>query len=209
MGVLERRQREKEARHAAIIETAQELFYRQGYERTRMSEIAEACELSKGTLYLYFRTKEELARAVVIKSYDILTDLMERALAQGTTGREKIETVLQAFLRFYSEYYQHFYLILVLESYLRDRLMDNATWPEYNECLQHIKSIAKATLELGIMDGSIRPDIDPDLAAVTAFNAAAGFFHRIVTYGMLVPDENIEPKEYVRELFRILLHALT
>ena len=209
MGVSERRQREKEARRSSILNSARDLFYRAGYEGTKMADIADACELSKGAVYLYFKNKVELARAVVIESYDDLLDLIEDVAAQQSTGAEKAESALQAFAEFYRNHYQSFYLTLVLESHLREQAMETGEWPEYNQRLHEIKEVVRGVLEYGIADGTLRATLDPNVMAVTLVNAAAGFFHRIVTSGVLVPEDGVELEEYVTEFFQILLRALT
>jgi TetR/AcrR family transcriptional regulator len=60
MGVTERRLREKESRIQSIKKSAARLFARKGFSNVSMAEIAEAAEVSKGTLYIYFKSKEEL-----------------------------------------------------------------------------------------------------------------------------------------------------
>jgi TetR/AcrR family transcriptional regulator, transcriptional repressor for nem operon len=48
-----------------IIEAADRLFYRQGYERTSFSDIAEVVQISRGNFYYHFRTKDEILDAVI------------------------------------------------------------------------------------------------------------------------------------------------
>lgn len=60
MGVAERKQREKASRVQSIKKSAGKLFARKGFTNVSMAEIAADAEVSKGTLYLYFRSKEEL-----------------------------------------------------------------------------------------------------------------------------------------------------
>lgn len=60
MGVTERKQREKEARIKSIKKSAGRLFAKKGFSNVSMAEIAADAEVSKGTLYLYFKSKEEL-----------------------------------------------------------------------------------------------------------------------------------------------------
>ncbi|MGA7874481.1 MAG: TetR/AcrR family transcriptional regulator [Desulfoferrobacter sp.] len=60
MGVAERKQREKEARIKSIKKSAGRLFAKKGFANVSMAEIAAAAEVSKGALYLYFKSKEEL-----------------------------------------------------------------------------------------------------------------------------------------------------
>ena len=54
------RERKKERTRRAISEAAIELFLRRGYDAVPVSEIAEAAEVSKRTLFAYFPTKDEL-----------------------------------------------------------------------------------------------------------------------------------------------------
>ena len=60
MGIAERKEREKEHRRNTILDAAEEVFFSKGINLATMDEVAERAELSKGTLYLYFKNKEEL-----------------------------------------------------------------------------------------------------------------------------------------------------
>ena len=60
MPVLERRQREKEARRQQILDAARDLFFDRGFEGTTIDEIAQRTEISKGAVYLHFPSKEEI-----------------------------------------------------------------------------------------------------------------------------------------------------
>lgn len=48
-----------------IVEAADQLFYRQGYERTSFSDIAEAVQISRGNFYYHFKSKDEILDAVI------------------------------------------------------------------------------------------------------------------------------------------------
>lgn len=65
---LARRQRRKEARPHELLEAALDLFVEKGYAATRSEEVAKRAGVSKGTLYLYYPSKEELFKAVVRQS---------------------------------------------------------------------------------------------------------------------------------------------
>lgn len=60
MGIAERREKERNARIELIRGSAKRLFSEKGFENTSMEEIAREAEIAKGTIYLYFRSKEEL-----------------------------------------------------------------------------------------------------------------------------------------------------
>jgi TetR/AcrR family transcriptional regulator len=60
-----KRERRKEARPGELLAAALELFVEKGYAATRAEEVAKLAGVSKGTLFLYFSSKEELFKAVV------------------------------------------------------------------------------------------------------------------------------------------------
>ena len=72
-----RRQRRKEARPAELAAAALALFVEKGFAATRLDDVAARAGVSKGTLYLYFDSKEALFRAVIEESVLPLIDACE------------------------------------------------------------------------------------------------------------------------------------
>ena len=68
------RQRRKEARPQELLDAALELFVEKGYAATRSEEVAARAGVAKGTLYLYYPSKEELLKAVVRKNLSALIE---------------------------------------------------------------------------------------------------------------------------------------
>ncbi len=64
MGISERKIREKTELRQTIIDAAMKIFVNEGYEKTSLRNIAESIEYSAGTIYLYFKDKDELLFAV-------------------------------------------------------------------------------------------------------------------------------------------------
>ena len=60
-----KRERRKEARPGELLDAALDLFVEKGFAATRVEEVAARAGVSKGTLFLYFQSKEELFKAVV------------------------------------------------------------------------------------------------------------------------------------------------
>src|SRR6476659_3262407 len=60
-----KRERRKEARPGELLDAALDLFVEKGFAATRSEEVAARAGVSKGTLFLYFPSKEELFKAVV------------------------------------------------------------------------------------------------------------------------------------------------
>lgn len=69
MGIVERREREKQEVREQILDAARTLFAREGYEAVTMRKIAEAIEYSPTAIYLYFKDKEELLRELCSQDF--------------------------------------------------------------------------------------------------------------------------------------------
>jgi AcrR family transcriptional regulator len=86
------RQRRKEARPQELLSAALELFVQKGYSATRSEEVAARAGVSKGTLYLYFPSKEELFKAVVRSNLSAL-------IAEGQQIADRFEGPSEELLR--------------------------------------------------------------------------------------------------------------
>ncbi|MEH0198380.1 TetR/AcrR family transcriptional regulator [Caulobacter sp. CCNWLY153] len=76
--------RRSEARPGEIVQAALEVFAERGFAGARLDEIAAKAGISKGALYLYFETKDDIFRAVVREAVAPNLDMVEAVLAQAT-----------------------------------------------------------------------------------------------------------------------------
>ena len=67
MGIQERKERERELRRQQIIVAAKRVFSDKGFSKATMEDIANEAELSPGTLYLYFKNKDELYASLSLR----------------------------------------------------------------------------------------------------------------------------------------------
>ena len=67
------RRQKVEAREQAILDSARKVFFEKGYEGARMSEIAAGAEIAEGTVYIYYKNKAALMRAISSKFWQALT----------------------------------------------------------------------------------------------------------------------------------------
>ena len=77
MGIKERKEREKESRRQQIMVAAKKIFTEKGFNRATMDDIANEAELSPGTLYLYFKNKEELYASLSLRILQYLQQKIE------------------------------------------------------------------------------------------------------------------------------------
>lgn len=82
-----------------IIKTAMQLFAVKGSSSTSMQEIAELCGISKGSLYLAFKSKEELERSIYIYCFRMIHDPLQREEQESSrTPREKLRNQIEILL---------------------------------------------------------------------------------------------------------------
>ncbi len=77
MGIQERKERERERRRQQIMVAAKRVFATKGFNRTTMEDIATEAELSPGTLYLYFKNKDELYASLSLRILQYLLIRLE------------------------------------------------------------------------------------------------------------------------------------
>src|SRR5215211_3357234 len=101
MGTSERRAREREERRQVIMAAARALFDEHGVEATSVDAIAARAELAKGTLYLYFKSKEELLIALLEHDLSQLRATAATMFDQVPSARAALELLLRAAVAFY------------------------------------------------------------------------------------------------------------
>ena len=85
-------------RRIEILKSAAAAFRRRGYHGASVEEIAEALHMTKGSLYYYFRNKEEILYFCHDYSLDILLDLLKDVEAEGRSPEEKLRRLIVAFV---------------------------------------------------------------------------------------------------------------
>ncbi len=111
MGAKQRRIREKEMRRGQILDAARALLFEKGVGAVSMNQIAEAAELSVGTLYLYFKNKEDLFAALQEEGLDKLFDLVQSAGEGVDDPREKVRRMALAYKDFSEKDRKYFEII--------------------------------------------------------------------------------------------------
>ena len=116
MGIAERKEREKLQRRFDIIDAAEKIFFTKGFESATMDDVAMEAELSKGTLYLYFKSKEDLQFAIFMRGLDILMSKMRANLSEQDSGYKGLLVLADVFVRFSRERLATFSSITEIES---------------------------------------------------------------------------------------------
>lgn len=107
---------EKEQRRNRIIDQAQEVFFEKGYDGATIEDIAAAADYSKRSIYLYFRDREEIFLAVVLRGQELFHDMLENALNDTGSDGLSIMKLGRAFYQFSINHPEFFSMIMIYES---------------------------------------------------------------------------------------------
>lgn len=156
------RRRRKEARPGELLEAALEVFTEHGFAAARLDEIAQRAGASKGTIYLYFESKEALFKAAVEAA---ITPALEAAEAVAADGTVPAAESLRRFVRRWWQATSETALaglpkLLVAES---GNFPELARWFHDNVVFRAQRALA-AIIARGVEGGEFRP-VEPLVAA--------------------------------------------
>jgi TetR/AcrR family transcriptional regulator, fatty acid metabolism regulator protein len=87
-----------------ILDAAIDVFAQKGFHDTRVDEIVDASKTSKGAVYFYFPSKQDIFLAIVDKFASLLEERLKPAIAQESCGVERVSAALQVCLKTFEQY---------------------------------------------------------------------------------------------------------
>jgi TetR/AcrR family transcriptional regulator, mexJK operon transcriptional repressor len=195
-----RREQNKADRREAIVQLALRSFLAHGYEATTMSAIAKEMGGSKGTLWSYFRSKEELLAAVIDSAAAAFQSFMGAILDPEKDIRVVLTRFCETFIGRISS----------PEPIALQRLIVSQAdrYPEIGRAFyEHAPAINHASLadyfSRQMAAGMLRAD-DPEEAARMLLDLCTGGYHDRVLYGVEGTSKTIERREAARVVRQFL-----
>lgn len=153
-GSQSRREQQKEAKRLALIDAALAVFSRVGFAAAKIDDVAEEAGVSKGTVYLYFESKEKLFEGMVkAKMMPMLDNIAEIAIDPSMTATDRLKT------------HMRFFYNKILDSdrrqIMRLILSEGPTFPHLAEyyhanILSRGQAMVNAIIQLGVESGEFR-----------------------------------------------------
>lgn len=149
-----------------IIDAAIKVFARKGFYNATIADVAKSAEVAEGTIYLYFKNKDDLLISIFEHSIDIFIQTVNRELAGLSDPEEKLRRFVRLHLRLVEENPD---LAQVLQIELRQstKFMQEYEGRKFAEYLHIVQSI----LEEGQKKNIFRKDLDPHILRRTLFGA--------------------------------------
>lgn len=171
-----RRQREREERYQTILRAAEKLFYEEGYHQTSINKISDLAEVSVGTVYFYFKNKEDL----LVHLLDEISFLFRSRIGKEfkNTG-ESLDGIMKAGYLFFDEFCRLFpekLAIMYRESVGQSTLVNECRMRHQEKIIEDVKgAILQAAEKMGFMLPG------PDSAEVIAVSIT-GLFDSIASH---------------------------
>ncbi len=100
---LGKRDRKRAINRRELIQAGRKLFSKMGLYDSRIEDITRSAGIAKGTIYLYFRDKEDLIQAVVSQGFDSLRRLIEGRIVGARNRREAAEIIVREHIEFFEQ----------------------------------------------------------------------------------------------------------
>ncbi len=160
MGLEERRKREKDNRKNTILKAARKLFFDKGFKQVTVESIARNAELSKGSVYLYFRAKEEIYTHILLSDIDRFHKAIGGLMPEGKSASDMIMALANIYAGFLLNDRE---LFRIMMNYMLN--IDHMNLPEELD-QQLVKatnksvSVIEEIFRMGIASGEFPPYID-------------------------------------------------
>ena len=174
MGIQERKEREKEHRREEILTAAQSIFFEKGLPSATMDEIAEAAELSKGTLYLYYSSKEDLYLGVMMRGLELLHDVLEESILKASSTMDAIWGLARSYYSFFQQHTNFFRMFHFFQNPSIHKQVSDEMLAQCNVRTQHLWKTVIEVFQRAIDEKLLRDDLSPVESAVilwSNFNA--------------------------------------
>jgi len=182
MKKLDRKEREHLTHRQEILSAAEKLFAAKGFFPTTMSQIAQRAEFGTGTLYKYFKSKEELYFTLIDEKTDEINRLIKAELSKKISAKERVERALCLQFEFIEKNRDFFRIYISERNRFEWTVKEDLGRGIHDKMVAYIKILAKVMKE-GIKEGEFMPKDPTDLA-----HALVGIVNSFVFEWLIAPQ---------------------
>ena len=156
---VSRREKERKEREARILAAARQVFFDVGIRRATVDAIAARAEVAKGTVYLYFETKEEILANLLLEGLDTLSHNLASAFDEPVqrSGEARLRRLAAAYYDFYQQEPDYFRLMMAFD---RGQFRESVSAELYEKILHRslrgLRWVVNATQQ-GMDEGDFQP----------------------------------------------------
>lgn len=189
-----------------ILTAAKELFDSNGIEKTTMDDIAKYADYSKSTIYVYFKSKEDIFNSIVGEYMDMLTEKLRLSIASEQDFERCYYRFCDCLVAF-EDKYPRYYSSLLGESQVNSRKKTNSLLRQ--DMGREIRELISELVEKGIAGNAIRKDIEVEPTVLYIWSSISGIIQVSSRKRDYIDSRlNMTREEYLRYSFRMFLNSL-
>ena len=197
MGSERRREREKEHRRSAILRSARKEFFEKGFRAVTVDSIARRAELSKGAIYLYFKSKEEIYAQILLRDIDKFHDRVDALLDTAKSASDNLRQFTEVYASFFISDRELFRIFM---NFMIQHNPVNFT-PNINDHIVKATNQTVVIIEQILQMGVERGEFPQGLDIRVCRNALWGFLNGIIALHLFTGRESTR-EERVRAQIR-------
>jgi len=186
LGLEERRKRERENRKNAILKAARKLFFEKGFRQVTVENIARKAEFSKGSIYLYFNSKEEIYSQILLNDIDKFHDRVADILQDPSSASEALIRVAEIYVDFFLNDRELFRILMNFMLHNNDMNLPEDINNHIIKTTNRTISIIEQVFKYGIEKGEFPPDINLRMNR----NAIWGLLNGIISLHLFTGKES-------------------
>lgn len=192
-----------------ILDSAEKLFSEKGIKQTTMDDISREADYSKSTIYVYFKSKEEIYNHIIYEHMCDLRDITELCIKDATNFEECYYTICNKLFLLYEQYPLYFTSIMGNISIDEKDLAENEILQQIYDVGEEISDSMTLLFERGINENYLSPDINI-LPAVFTLWASLGSLITMSTEkeSYILKRMKMEKSEFLQYGFQILFASI-
>lgn len=206
---MSRREQLTEFNRNNIIEAAKKLFQERGISQTTMDDIAKEADYSKSTIYVYFKSKNDIYDHIIYRSMSMLKDILADAFTNSNDYETNFFAICNTLVEFQEKYPLYFESITGKIGITQEEFKAQPILFEIYKVGEEINSLIMKLIDMGIQDNYFRKDLKPIPTIFTLWASICGIISMAGQKELYLKDKtNINKKDFLNYSFTMLLHAL-
>ncbi len=177
-----RRQRKIEKRRQEILSAAKELFLNSSYLQVTVDEIADAADISKATIYSYFKNKLEIYSAIILHDAETLVESLRESINPESSIHDNLNAMAKAYVQFFLEHPEYFEKLSWFYFPGREKHLSRAQIQAVGEKLDAARSVIATCLSEAIKRREIR-EVDVRVASLAIYSQWLGLVYLAIAVG--------------------------
>ncbi len=161
---MPRREEKKAASRQRILDSAREVFFRDGFMHANLDEVAEKASVAKGTLYRYFESKAELYVAVLALNGAIFLDKLRATVDPSLSAPDQVRRTARFYFRHYVDNRDYFQIFWAIENQAVIGELPPGVVDEVSRLWERCVRVVAESIERGVKEGSFSPCDDWEVA---------------------------------------------